>query len=75
MFMGCEVVGITYGEAKNPRRAIPRAVQQTFWRIAVFYVGGVIVLGMTIPYTNKLLLSANQEKSSACEFSCSYTLS
>ncbi|KAM0414659.1 hypothetical protein ACHAPT_013503 [Fusarium lateritium] len=65
MFMGCEVVGITYGEAKNPRRAIPRAVQQTIWRIAVFYIGGVIVLGMTVPYTNELLLSANKEKTSA----------
>ncbi|RSL56828.1 hypothetical protein CEP53_006669 [Fusarium sp. AF-6] len=55
MFMGCEVAGITYGEAKNPQRAIPRAVQQTIWRIAVFYIGGVIVLGMTVPYTNELL--------------------
>ncbi|KAL3961002.1 hypothetical protein ACCO45_006119 [Purpureocillium lilacinum] len=50
MFMGCEVVGITYGEAKNPRKAIPRAVQQTIIRIAIFYIGGVIVLGMTVPY-------------------------
>ncbi|KAK7219885.1 hypothetical protein V2G26_007888 [Clonostachys chloroleuca] len=65
MFMGCEVVGITYGEAKNPRRAIPRAVQQTILRIAIFYIGGVIVLGMTVPYTNDLLLSANKEKTSA----------
>ncbi|CAG8947872.1 unnamed protein product [Penicillium salamii] len=65
MFMGCEVVGITYGEAKNPRKAIPRAVQQTIMRIAVFYLGGVIVLGMTVPYTNDLLLSANKEKTSA----------
>ncbi|CAG9984316.1 unnamed protein product [Clonostachys byssicola] len=65
MFMGCEVVGITYGEAKNPCRAIPRAVQQTILRIAIFYIGGVIVLGMTVPYTNELLLSANKEKTSA----------
>lgn len=68
MFMGCEVVGITYGEAKNPRKAIPRAVQQTIWRILVFYIGGVIVLGMTVPYTNDLLLSANKQKTSACKF-------
>ncbi|VUC29757.1 unnamed protein product [Clonostachys rosea] len=65
MFMGCEVVGITYGEAKNPRKAIPRAVQQTILRIAIFYIGGVIVLGMTVPYTNQLLLSANKEKTGA----------
>ncbi|KAK4086514.1 hypothetical protein Purlil1_9130 [Purpureocillium lilacinum] len=65
MFMGCEVVGITYGEAKNPRKAIPRAVQQTIIRIAIFYIGGVIVLGMTVPYTNELLLSANKQQTSA----------
>lgn len=65
MFMGCEVVGITYGEAKNPRKAIPRAVQQTILRIAIFYIGGVFVLGMTVPYTNDFLLSANKQKTSA----------
>ncbi|RSL95782.1 hypothetical protein CDV31_013753 [Fusarium ambrosium] len=65
MFMGCEVVGITYGEARNPRKAIPRAVKQTIWRIAFFYICGVIVLGMNVPYTNELLLGANKQKTSA----------
>lgn len=65
MFMGCEVVGITYGEAQNPRKAIPRAVKQTIWRIAFFYIVGVLVLGMTVPYTNELLLGSTKEKTSA----------
>ncbi|RDW70297.1 amino acid transporter-7 [Coleophoma crateriformis] len=60
MFMGTEVVGITYGEAKNPRKAIPRAVKQTIARIAIFYIGGIIVLGMAVPYNNSLLLGANK---------------
>ncbi|KAI9041792.1 putative amino-acid permease [Aspergillus affinis] len=60
-----DVVGITYEEARNPRKAIPRAVKQTIWRIAVFCIGGVIVLGTTVPYTNDLLLSANNAETSA----------
>lgn len=68
MFMGTEVVGITFGEAQNPRSAIPRAIKQTIWRIAFFYVGGVIALGMAVPYTNDLLLGATKSTTSAGSF-------
>jgi len=37
-YLGCEIVGVTVGEAKSPRRAIPRAISLTLWRIVVFYV-------------------------------------
>lgn len=32
-------VGITAGESENPRQAVPRAIQQVFWRILIFYIG------------------------------------
>lgn len=32
-------VGITAGESANPRKAVPRAIQQVFWRILIFYIG------------------------------------
>ena len=32
-YLGAELVGVTVGEAQNPRRAIPRAVKLTFFRI------------------------------------------
>jgi amino acid transporter len=41
-FLGCEIVGVTVGEAQNPRRAVPRAVKLTLWRIVSFYI--VLVL-------------------------------
>jgi amino acid transporter len=41
-FLGCEIVGVTVGEAQNPRRAVPRAVKLTLWRIVAFYI--VLVL-------------------------------
>lgn len=32
----------TFGEVKNPRKNIPIAVKQTFWRIACFYILGIL---------------------------------
>ncbi|KAJ4187018.1 hypothetical protein NW759_016910 [Fusarium solani] len=64
-FTGTEVVGMTFGETPNPRKNIPRAVKQTFWRIAVFYILGVVVLGMAIPSDSELLIGATQKSTSA----------
>jgi amino acid transporter len=68
MFMGTEVVGVTFGEAKNPRKTIPRAIKQTIARIAFFYIVGAVVLGMCVPYTDPLLLGANKAKTSAGKY-------
>lgn len=66
-FVGTEVVGMTFGETPNPRKNIPRAVKQTFWRIAVFYILGVIVLGMAVPSDNEMLIGATKKSTSAGE--------
>lgn len=68
MFMGTEVVGITFGEAENPRRTISRAIKHTIWRIGFFYIVGVIVLGMAVPYTSDALLGSTKSKTSAGKF-------
>ncbi|KAG0647966.1 Dicarboxylic amino acid permease [Hyphodiscus hymeniophilus] len=60
-FLGAELVGVTVGEAQNPRKAIPRAVRLTFFRIVFFYLVLVLLLGMTVPYNSPLLLSAVHE--------------
>ncbi|CAH0046286.1 unnamed protein product [Clonostachys solani] len=64
-FTGTEVVGMTFGETPNPRKNIPRAVRQTFWRISVFYILGVVVLGMAVPYDNEQLIGATKQSTSA----------
>jgi len=48
---GCEMVGVAAGEARDAKRIIPRAVNSTFWRIALFYVGSVILLALVLPWT------------------------
>ncbi|KAF2114596.1 amino acid permease [Lophiotrema nucula] len=56
LYAGTEMVGITAGESANPKRAVPRAIKQVFWRILVFYVGMMFFIGILIPYTDPRLL-------------------
>ncbi|RDW60145.1 hypothetical protein BP5796_11751 [Coleophoma crateriformis] len=60
-FLGSELVGVTVGEAQNPRKAIPRAVKLTFYRIVIFYIVLILLLGLNVPYDSPLLLSAANE--------------
>lgn len=64
-YTGTEVVGVAFGEAPNPRRTIRVAVRQTLWRIVFFYVLGALVLGMSVPYTNDLLIGGTKKGTGA----------
>jgi lysine-specific permease len=44
------------GRIRNPRENVPRAIRQVFWRILLFYVLAIIVIGFLIPYTDPQLL-------------------
>ncbi|KAL4763815.1 amino acid permease-domain-containing protein [Aspergillus foveolatus] len=60
-----EIVGVTFGEASNPRKTIPMAIRQTFWRILSFYVIGVCALTVAVPYTSPELVDATSKSTSA----------
>ncbi|GJC77583.1 dicarboxylic amino acid permease [Colletotrichum liriopes] len=64
-FSGTELVGVTVGEAKNPRLSMPKAVRLTFMRIVFFYVISVFLLGMVVPYNSAELVFAASAKTSA----------
>ncbi|GAD91967.1 dicarboxylic amino acid permease [Paecilomyces variotii No. 5] len=64
-YLGTELVGVTVGEAQNPRKTIPRAIKLTFYRILVFYVLSVLLVGMLVPYDSKELAFATKASSSA----------
>lgn len=55
-FQGTELIGIAAGESENPRRNIPGAIRQIFWRILLFYVFAIFIIGSLIPYTDPQLL-------------------
>ena len=58
-FQGTELVGIAAGESENPQKNIPKAIKQVFWRILLFYVLAIFVIGMLIPYTDPNLLKSD----------------
>ena len=58
-YLGTELVGVTVGEAQNPRKTIPRAIKLTFYRILFFYCLSVFFLGMLVPYNSPELAFAN----------------
>ncbi|RFU35445.1 hypothetical protein B7463_g863, partial [Scytalidium lignicola] len=64
-FLGTELICVTFGEASNPRHTIPRAIKLTFYRIILFYIITVFLLGMIVPYNSKLLVTANSTVTSA----------
>ncbi len=54
-FQGTELLGITAGEAKDPKRSIPLAIKSVFWRILLFYIVAIFVIALIIPYTDPRL--------------------
>ncbi|AIO65938.1 amino acid permease [Burkholderia oklahomensis] len=48
---GIEVIGMSAGEAKNPERVIPRAINAVPVRILLFYVLTMVVLMSIFPWT------------------------
>lgn len=55
-FQGTELVGVAAGESKDPDRTIPAAIRTIFWRIILFYVLSIIVIGLLIPHNDPRLL-------------------
>jgi len=50
-FQGTELIGVAAGESENPEKTIPKAIKSIFWRILIFYLGTIVVLGAIIPFT------------------------
>ena len=50
-FLAVELVGVTAGESKDPRTVLPRAINTVPWRIAVFYIGALVMILSVVPWT------------------------
>ena len=57
-FQGTELIGVTAGESKDPKKAVPKAINDVFWRILLFYILSIFIIAALIPYTSPNLLSA-----------------
>ncbi len=49
-FGGTELIGITAGEADDPKKSIPQAIRQVMWRILLFYIGSLTVMMIIFPW-------------------------
>ncbi|MCY8232486.1 amino acid permease [Priestia endophytica] len=49
-YQGVELVGITSGEAKDPKKTLTKAIQSTIWRILIFYIGAIFVIVTVYPW-------------------------
>ncbi|EJT73465.1 hypothetical protein GGTG_10303 [Gaeumannomyces tritici R3-111a-1] len=57
-FAGTELVGLAAAETANPRKSLPTAIKQVFWRITIFYVVALTVVGLLVPFDNPDLMGA-----------------
>lgn len=51
-FGGVENLGLAAGEARDVKTTMPKAVNATFWRLLIFYIGAIAVLLMVFPWTS-----------------------
>jgi amino acid transporter len=65
MYSSTEAVAITAGESRNPKKDLPKALKQTFWRILIVYVGMVFFTGLIVPSNSTDLLSAASKSASS----------
>ena len=56
-FGGTELVGLAAAETANPRKSLPSAIKQVFWRIAIFYIVTLLLVGLLVPYNEPRLLT------------------
>lgn len=49
-FQGIEFVSITLGESKDPKTVVKKAVNETLWRILIFYIGALSVIMVVVPW-------------------------
>ncbi|KAJ8084938.1 hypothetical protein AAF712_004532 [Marasmius tenuissimus] len=50
-FLGSDNVAIAAGEARNPRRNIPKAIKRVYIRLLLFYIGGTFIIGLLVKQT------------------------
>ncbi|KAK9322789.1 amino acid permease-domain-containing protein [Lipomyces orientalis] len=64
-FAGTELVGLAAAETENPRKTVPSAIKQVFWRITLFYIIALALVGLLVPYNSPQLLDATSHVNTA----------
>ncbi len=67
-FGGTELVGLAAAEAADPRKSLPKATKQVFWRITFFYVISLFIVGLIVPSDSDQLLGSSGADTKASPF-------
>ncbi|KFY33391.1 hypothetical protein V495_08313 [Pseudogymnoascus sp. VKM F-4514 (FW-929)] len=67
-FAGTELVGLAAAESDNPRKTLPTAIKQVFWRILLFYMASLTIVSLLVPYGDSRLLGAGSTDAKASPF-------
>ncbi|MGW5333573.1 amino acid permease [Streptomyces bauhiniae] len=51
-FMGSEIATLAAGESEDPQRAVTKSTNSIIWRIAVFYLGSILVVISLLPWND-----------------------
>ncbi|KAJ9143089.1 Amino acid permease-domain-containing protein [Pleurostoma richardsiae] len=53
-YTGTELTGLAAAESANPLKEIPRASKQVVWRLAIFYIINLFLVGLIVPADSPL---------------------
>ncbi len=67
-FIGVEATAVAAGECKDPEKTVPKAIRSVFWRIIIFYIGAIFVVGTLISYLDPNLLAAAEDNIAVSPF-------
>ncbi|EJS42855.1 gap1p [Saccharomyces arboricola H-6] len=67
-FAGSELVGLASSESAEPRKSVPKAAKQVFWRITLFYILSLLMVGLLVPYNDPNLIGASSVDAAASPF-------
>lgn len=65
---GTELIGLAAAEAQNPRKTLPSALKQVFWRIVLFYLGSLTLISLLVNATDDRLLGSSSVDAAASPF-------
>ncbi|CAK7227586.1 hypothetical protein SEUCBS140593_006625 [Sporothrix eucalyptigena] len=60
-YTGTELTGLAAAETANPSKEIPKASKQVAWRIGIFYVVNLLLVGLIVPANSDLYNSGGSE--------------
>ena len=67
-FAGTELIGLAAAESHNPRRDMPKAAKQVFFRIIIFYVVSLLVITLVVSPANPRLNGTSSYDARASPF-------